>query len=309
MATARLRNSRKNWKLVSHSTRQLNEISAFISLIARTMCFQSSSTSSVDHASLPSSGTDRPTAPEIFQAKLGCCGYMYGIARSTAAMIHETCVLAEKILQFENIHSHDNQQLDTSLLADLLEQCESLGERLLSWKLLPEDVLSISLNGNDDDNDGPLMMTAFTHHAQAWHYAALVYYYRRIQRFDSANMTEEVNQIIDHMYAFETAKSQRRFPFNSYSPSYTCATATDTVRMAPITWPMFIASCEALPNKREKVRMWWVEAEGYQLANITRQWLVIQRIWATQDENRLKNVIGLSWMEIFSSLGVSLLPL
>jgi hypothetical protein len=224
-------------------------------------------------------------------------------------MIQETCVLAEKISQFENIHSHHNRQLGTYLPADLLEQCEFLGERLLSWKLIHEDVLSISLNGNDNDNDGRLMMAAFTHHAQAWHYAALVYYYRRIQRLDSADFAKEVDQIIDHMYAFEIAKSQRRFPFTCYPPFNTCAAATDTVRMAPITWPMFIASCEALPNKRAKIRTWWVEAEGYQLANITRQWLVIQRIWATQDENREKNVEGASWMEIFSSLGTSLLPL
>lgn len=272
------------------------------------MSFQASS-SSVDHDSLPNSGTQRPIGPEIFEAELGCCEYMYGIARSTAAMIHETCILAEKISRFEDLHSHDNKPLNTSLPADLLEQCESLGGRLLSWKLLPEDVLSISLNGNDHGNDGSLMMAAFTHHAQAWHYAALIYYYRRIQKLDSTNMTTEVHQIIDHMYAFETAKSQRRFAPDDYPLSHTSNTATDTVRMAPITWPMFIASCEALPYQRDKIKTWWVEAEGYQLANITRQWLVIQQIWAIQDDYQEKNMSGLSWMDVFPSLGVSLLPL
>ena len=53
------------------------------------------------------------------------------------------------------------------------------------------------------------MMTLFNHQARAWQYAALIYYYRLIQRYKPMDFRKEVQYIIDHLDAAEDVKSRQ----------------------------------------------------------------------------------------------------
>lgn len=120
--------------------------------------------------------------------------YIYGITPAIAAMIHETRRLGVFVAQFER-----QQQ---PIPDDLLQACEVFGDTLLSWSLANERILSIVTS---DD----LMMTLFNHQARAWQYAALIYYYRLIQRYKPMDFRKEVQYIIDHLDAAEDVKSRQ----------------------------------------------------------------------------------------------------
>ncbi|KAL2701581.1 hypothetical protein AAEP93_005879 [Penicillium crustosum] len=272
-AATKLRNSRKKWSLISSSTRQLNEISAFLALMARTVSFEATL------SPWPGIEADISHTEDMTIQSSSCYEYMYGITSAIAAMIQETCRLGEFVAQFER----QKQPIPD----DLLQACETLGDTLLSWSLENERISSIVTS---DD----LMMTLFNHQAKAWHYAALIYYYRRIQHYKPMDVREEVQDIIEHLDAAEHVKSRSK---------------SRRVRiMAPITWPMFIASCDAIGAQRDSCKSWWHRVDHYGITNISRQWDIVQRIWEKVDANR--NELGpLCWMEIFDSVGINVLPI
>ncbi|CAI7663877.1 unnamed protein product [Penicillium discolor] len=272
-AVTKLRNSRKKWSLISGSTRQLNEISAFLALISRTVSFEATMS--------PWLGieADISHTEDMAIQSSNCYEYMYGITPAIAAMIQETCRLGEFVAQFER----QRQPIPD----DLLHACETLGDTLLSWSLENE---RISSSVTSDD----LMTTLFNHQAKAWHYAALVYYYRRIQHYKPMDVRKEVQDIIEHLDAAEDVKSRSK-----------CR----RVRiLAPITWPMFIASCDAIGPQRDSCKLWWHRVDHYGITNISKQLDIVQRIWEKVDANR--NELGpLCWMDIFGSMGINVLPL
>ncbi|KAH8656768.1 fungal-specific transcription factor domain-containing protein [Ilyonectria robusta] len=266
-ATAQLRNLRGQWKVISHSTRKLNAISAFLAILAQTTSFQP--TQSPEHTS--------STSDDILVQSSNCYEHIYGITPSIAAAIQEACRLAGLLSQY-------NGRLQNSIPSDTLDRCEELGDRLLAWKLSSESVMSIS--PNDD-----LMLRIFTQQANAWHRAALIYYYRRIQRFSSEDLVDNVQYVAEQMHAVEDAKAQI-----SQEPV-----------MAPITWPGFIASCEAIGPQRDLLIKWWKRLERYNIGNITRQWEIVQELWRADDQMRQTGLGATDWTDSFRTLGFSVL--
>lgn len=268
-----IRNSRRKWKVVSGSTRQLNDISAFLALLSRTVSFEPTPSpwipigEGAEHAL----GTMRPSG-------IGY-EYMYGITQSTAAAMQETCRLAELLARYEN------SQGPQSIPAHVLESCESLGDSLLSWNLESENLATIP-PGDD--------LTIFNLHARAWHCAALIYYYRRVQRYNSADLVQEIEHVAELMLAVEDIKARSQ-----------CKT---TKMMAPITWPMFIASCDAVSSNRNLCRKWWEMMRHYGIANIGRQWDAVQKIWKRMDEMEELDLEAKDWTELYCDLGLNLLP-
>lgn len=91
-----LRDSRRSWRLISSITQQLQEISAFLCLLARTTSLRPSPTLWSDENShfpdsdiLPNHGSG------------SCFEYMYGIAFTIAEAIQETCRLSECVARYE----------------------------------------------------------------------------------------------------------------------------------------------------------------------------------------------------------------
>ncbi|KAF5660656.1 type I transaminase [Fusarium heterosporum] len=249
-AATQLRNSRSRWKLMSRPSQQLNEFGAFLAMISRTMSFKASP--------LPWNDSNKQaTAEEDSTIQSSACyEYVYGIKPSIAVAINRTCRLAEYLVR---IREEGEQQMSD----DFLEDCEQLGDMLESWRLEEESPTSIS---SDDD----LGVLIFTHQAKAWHSAALIYYYTRVQGAQPTDLVQEINAVAEHMYATEDIKS-RSDPLRQDNP------------MAPITWPAFVASCNALGNMRQVWRTWWESLHHYKIGNIAKQWSVVERIWEVLD--------------------------
>lgn len=242
-------------------------------LLQRTVSFNSPSPWGIDDCH--TGFVDANTFVEVGS----CLEHVYGITPAIATAIHQTCQLAEHLVR----HS----ECLTPIPSDLLAACEDLGERLLSWTFDCEQFATVPA---EED----LMARIFYHHACAWHGAALIYYYRRIQHYDTKDLFEEVQNVVRYMQAVEDLKAG--------------STSESVKRMAPITWPMFIASCDGSESTAHLCRGWWESIRHYGLVNISRQWGVVQQIWAKRDEIQRMGLIPPEWTDIFSSLGARILP-
>lgn len=272
-----LRRARKYRTVVSESTRQFDEISAFDTLMLRSLTFDA-----YPESFLSTSKLLRWTDPAI--ASAGCYQYQYGIPPEIASAIQEVCRLSELITLYGLFPAHD------ILPIDLREGCESLGDQLHSWTFNVD--MALTPFGDDE------MFEMYEYHARAWHQATVIYYYRRIQACDTALLVEEVDRTIDLMAALERFKAE-------------CRLSTNNIR-APITWPMFIASCEAIGAARQRCRTWWVRViQIYNLANMATQWDAVQRIWETLDSTRntKSGAERQSWIEVLAGLDITLLPM
>jgi arginine metabolism regulation protein II len=202
---------------------------------------------------------------------------MYGITITIANAIQETCRLAEVITRIEERQSED--------LPEWLRQaCEDLGDLLLSWTLDEAEVNSIT----DEE-----MRAIFKHHAHAWHHAALIYYYRRVQNVPTSELSEEASIVAEHMHAVETLKATSR--------------SEQASRMAPITWPAFIASCDA--TNRDVWMDWWERVKHYKIANIPRQCDVVKELWERIDEKTQSGDGYIDWIMVYKELDITLLPI
>ncbi|KAF4126630.1 hypothetical protein GMORB2_0366 [Geosmithia morbida] len=207
--TKQLRHLMRRSTLTSHTTRQLDEISDFLSLLVR--CIPSTAqrhadlmvynnVSSMAHIGQPDS----------------CVFYMYGVTPQIAASIQETCQIAESLAWYR----YRGQRAPQSLV----HSATTLHRELLCWSLEGE-APSLSSIGSMD------MRQIFRYHAKAWHQAAVVYYNRRIRRLAGAEVGPYIDAVARNMQAVEDVKSS----------SASCSQSS----MAPITWPAFVASCEA----------------------------------------------------------------
>ncbi|KAI5458942.1 fungal-specific transcription factor domain-containing protein [Mariannaea sp. PMI_226] len=269
-----LRNSRSRWRIMSSSTKQLNDVSAFLALLARTTAFDTSPPPWLGPSQLALQ------ADEGIMQSNNCYEYIYGITPSIAASIQETCILAEILAQFDN-------QPPQAIPDDLRAACEASGDKLLSWTLESETIVSIPKNDE-------LMLTIFNHHANAWHRAALIYYHRRIQRCDPIDLALDIRDVAKHMHTVEDIKAQSHSNIDGI--------------LAPITWPAFVASCEALGDDRKTWRRWWHRVEHYRIANIQKQWDVIQQIWDETDRIQQARSRSEDWIQLFRRLGCHVLP-
>ncbi|KAK4502669.1 hypothetical protein PRZ48_006095 [Zasmidium cellare] len=272
-----LRNTRKNWRMISESTRQLNDISSLLALLARTLAFEpASQLACIDPAE---DDYSRKSPNMIYERReASCYAYIYGVTPQTVDAIRRTCRLAETIESLEK---------GSAIPSDVLESCETLGDDLLSWDLTSNH-LDLFLGDRED-------AAIFEHHAKAWHHAALTYYYRRIQGLSYPDLVHDVRLVATHMQAVETLKAASSNPAKK--------------AMAPIPWPMFIASCEALGEERYTFEEWWKSIQRYGIANNKRLWDAVQIIWRTRDQNQTeRNEETTSWIDMYRDLGIRLLP-
>ncbi|OGM48376.1 hypothetical protein ABOM_003368 [Aspergillus bombycis] len=255
---------RRKWQLISADTRQLNTQSAFLNLLARTTspCIPSPWVGSRDsrhreHDSLTATNS-----------RSFCHEFTYGVTADIAAAILETITLYE-CLEFY-------REAQESAPDDLLQACEDLGDRLLSWTLGSDKVPSFSDKRADE-------FDIFKHHSHAWHGAALTFYLNCIQGAKAQDLVDEVATVASHMLAVEEIKSRHV-----------------TSQMAPISWPAFIASCCALD--REHWETWWLEVQKYGIGSIRRQYSIVQEIWSEMDTDPSKG-----WLQILHERNIQVL--
>ncbi|RFN52968.1 lysyl oxidase-like protein 2 3 4 [Fusarium flagelliforme] len=272
-AAAQLRSLRSRWKLMSRPSRQLNELGAFLSLMSRTVSFKPSPTS------WDTTSDKTHVAETMILQSSQCYEYVYGITVAIAPAINEICHLAEHLTRF--------RQSKQDLPDDFLESCEELGNKLQSWRFESENITSFP-------GSGDFRMALFTQQAKAWHAAALIYYYTRIQDVKRAELIPEVDHVAEYIQAAEDIK-------------LTSETIGQGESMAPITWPAFVASCNATSNRRDVWRRCWERMLCYKLENVSKQWDIVQQIWQILDvaESQGKSF---SWTDAYDIVGINILP-
>lgn len=121
----------------------------------------------------------------------GCDEYLYGVTPDIATLIYQTCQLAEHLGRFRDIGE--------IVPDDFLEMCEQVGNRLQAWRFDSDEISSIP-------RDDRLRSAILTHQSKAWHSAALIYYYTRIQGCSPEQLVQEVEDVAEHMHASEDVK-------------------------------------------------------------------------------------------------------
>lgn len=213
-AILEFRKTRQNWRILSSQTRQLNEMSGFLSLLAYT---------TFPHHLKSSHVKTHQRHNSLSRKQNFCLEFTYGVTADIAHSIEEIFDLHKELAYY--IKGQE------TVPEDILEACEALGNRLISWSLDNKKAATVFPN---DAN----MQAVFTHHANAWHNATLIYYMQCIQGSTNYDVTEQVARVLEHMNAGEDIKLR-----------------LSGIQMAPITWPAFIASCSA--ENRDPWVLWW----------------------------------------------------
>ena len=255
---------RRKWQQITAGTRQLNTQSAFLNLLARTT---SPCTPSPWDGSRPSRHQGHSSLTTT-NSRSYCYEFTYGVTADIAAAIQETTNLYE-CLEFY-------RQAQESAPDDLLQACEDLGNRLLSWTLGSDKIPAFNDKRAEE-------FDIFKHHSHAWHGAAMIFYLNCIQGVKAPDLVDEVATVASHMLAVEEIKSRRV-----------------SNQMAPVTWPAFIASCCAFD--REPWETWWLDVQKYGIGSIRRQYSIVQEIWSELDTHPSEG-----WLQILDRRKIQVL--
>ncbi|OJJ07631.1 hypothetical protein ASPVEDRAFT_46894 [Aspergillus versicolor CBS 583.65] len=210
--------------------------------------------------------------------------FLYGITTSIAGAIFTIYRLSQYVAYYRDQSPRPEQEFP----ATLLEACEALADALGSYTITTETFSSIS----PTEAEGHMVDIARAQ-AKAFHNAALIYYYRSIQQCSRDCLYQEQRAVLDAMNEAEELKVK----------SPTAGSGEQSSFPAPITWPAFVASCEAVGEERQAWDGWWRRVQGYGMRNYGQQYETVCRIWERMDENESGD-----WREILAGLGVRILP-
>jgi arginine metabolism regulation protein II len=124
--------------------------------------------------------------------------------------------------------------------------------------------------------------------ARAFHSAVLIYFHRAVLNEEPKHLDDEVRFILSNLTAAEDLKDQYM---------------GGDKRTAPMSWPAFIASCEA--SDRQPWVEWWTRIQEYKIGNFRRQWMVVQELWDIMDKEDNVN----NWKDALEKSGILVLPI
>lgn len=260
----KLQASRHFANVVSSETRQLNTICTMLHLFAQTALLNPEPKPWTRNYDTTNGANVDMLSPGI--------EYIYGISRPTANALLKIYKLSQCLAYHK----------ESGYPEGLLQACEDLGDELCSWSLTTERFSAI-------DHDQVSMLKVARAQSKAFHHAALIYYYRTIQQCAREDLHMEQQAVLAAMSEAETLKKD--------APA-------DVAMPAPITWPAFIASCEAVGDERNGWREWWGQVQRYQMANYARQQDIIARTWQAMDNSEG----SCDWRETLVSLDIRVLP-
>ncbi|KAI6804130.1 hypothetical protein KC361_g339 [Hortaea werneckii] len=178
--------------------------------------------------------------------------YLYGITRDTASAIMKIYRLTQMLTYYTEA-SLDHPEA-------LLQACEDLSDELAC----PSHPFSIMEPENEQ------MLPIARAQEEAFRAATRIYYSRSIQSCPREDLNSEQRAVLDAMNRAEDLKEE-----------FSSAVA----RPAPITWPAFIASCEAVGDFRWLWCAWWERVRIYHMLSYTEQFRAITKVWSAIDED------------------------
>ena len=220
--------------------------------------------------------------------------FLYGITTSIAGAIFKIYRLSQYVAYYRDQSPRPEQEFP----ATLLQACEELADALGSYTITSESFSSIS----PTEAEGHMVDIARAQ-AKAFHNAALIYYYRSIQQCSRDCLYQEQRAVLDAMNEAEELKVKASSTGNIGPGSASASSQTQSSFPAPITWPAFVASCEAVGEERQAWDGWWRRVQGYGMRNYGQQYATVCRIWERMDENESGD-----WREVLADLGVRILP-
>ncbi|KAF9891690.1 hypothetical protein FE257_003702 [Aspergillus nanangensis] len=263
-AGVQLQASRHYARLVSQETRILNSICRMLLLFAQTTVAQPK----------PKRWSESDTWPnEIdFYFLEPSVEFLYGITPS----------IAKAIFRIHQLTQHLTYYTDKEYPSGLIDACETLGDELSSWSIASEKFSTM------DSKKGNMLRIAHCQ-AKAFYYAARIYYYRSVQKCSRECLSLEQNATISAMNEAEDLKVS--LDLNTNFP-------------APITWPAFIASCEAVGENRWLWDQWWSRVQTYKMGNYRRQQSAVRDIWARLDDSDT----SIDWREALVEMNLRIIP-
>jgi arginine metabolism regulation protein II len=266
-AGIKLQASRHYAMLVSHETCLLNNICKMLHLFGQT---------TLPHRThKPWPGYDYVPRGADFYSLEPSIEFLYGITISIAGAIFRIYRLSQYVACYRS----QGQEYPESLL----EACETLADDLGSYTITSELFSTI-----DSSEAEAYMVDIARAQAKAFHNAALIYYYRSIQECARSCLHQEQQAVLTAMNEAEDLKVS--FGKHTSFP-------------APITWPAFVASCEAVGEERHSWDKWWRRLEVYGMRNYHRQYATVRSIWGKLGEDEIRD-----WREVLDTVGLRILP-
>ena len=257
-------------------TRQLEEMSAFMSLLACTTSPHTIPSTTI----LTNTSLTQESSHVHQQHKSYCFESTYGVTSDIAEAIQQTLQIHQWLSTPSQIPTHDST---ASMSMEMSKKIEDLGLFLTNWTFSEYEAQIVF-------PDDTTMQAIFTHHAKAWHNATVIYYTYITKRIllPDLNMADAVSRVAEHLHTVEDLKT---------------GYAEQGVRMAPITWPAFVASCCADPSMRKIWDKWWDRVQCYGIGSLKRQYEVVREVWSEVDRG------GDGWLEILLRENIEVLAL
>ncbi|KAJ5994400.1 hypothetical protein N7451_010124 [Penicillium sp. IBT 35674x] len=196
--------------------------------------------------------------------------YIYGITPTLGNLLHRTCQIAEAL------STYDRQHIPKSLQ----NARNALRAELLTWSLATDDCHLVKSEAAIN------MLDIIRRQACAFHSAVLIFYYRAIENHPLIDPQQEVLTVWENLTIAEQNKDHD---------------LQDQRYGAPMSWPGFIAACEAVT--RQPWVEWWGKVQKYNLGNFRRQWDIIQEVWGIVDSQ------DICWRDALQQCGKLVLPI
>lgn len=197
--------------------------------------------------------------------------HIYGITPTLGNLLEKTCQIAEYLTLYQSNHTP----------YFLISASEELKYELCAWDIDSEPFYSIT------PEHGTMLEIARCQ-ARAFHSAVLIFYYRAVENFNPIDLEDEV------MFIWQNLTDAENLKGNFMGGER---------RAAPMSWPAFIAACEA--TDRQPWAEWWARVQSYGMGNFTKQWRVIQELWNFMDTD---NEVT-SWIDALKQSGELILPI
>lgn len=259
----------------SEDSRQIQLLittSSFLSILA--------TTTSVDHPTLPWTISSYDTVNPRNQNPDIRCGleFTYGITSALADFLEQIVVLSRHLAYYTT----NSLEVPPSLLA----ACMDLSYALSAWSLDSEPLSDLLA---DTPSNATLLLSR--RHILAFAYGLRVYYHTRILPCSPKEMRMYIDRVAHELIEIEDFKTM---------------TGHDSITETTITWPGFIASCEAESGShRRPWYQWWEAMLKHRIGNINVLWGIVQEAWRLRDAKESIEVPA--WMPVLRHRGQRIL--
>lgn len=207
----------------------------------------------------------------------------YGITHSLARLMRQI------VKRSQNISYYVSQ--DMALPETLVNACTNLSEAISHWSIESEPLSQLFLLDSNPHSNTSLLLAR--NHLLAFAHGLRVYYHTRIFPCSEPEMSYYVDLVAQRLISIEEIKSEAQYDSNV---------------AATITWPGFIASCEAKQGQEREVwSRWWNGMLRHRIGNIPHLWNIVQKAWALRDDEGSTEVPG--WMPALRVTGKRVLAI